>query len=642
MNVSEEKQYEGDIKELNQGLRSTDKNLPQVSYFGDNLQVLQGYDIVVVGGGTSGAPAAIAAARWGMKVLVVEYQEGLGGIGTLGLIGKPYHGQKVGFASEVPFPDDNIEPKMEWYRSEIEKAGGDIWLGTLGCGALVEKNKVTGVVVSTPGGNILVKANVIIDATGNADIAIAAGARYMYGDIEKGDIALQGTGLSSRPLQGNYINSDYLLVDESDMVDVWRTLVSTQITKNSEDIYDLVPLIQNRERRRIVGDHILNYLDQLAGRTYPDAIIYSGSDYDSHGYPSSPFFALLPHDERSRKENHPAPGGKCYTPYRCLLPENLDGILVTGLGISMDRDASAMVRMQFDLANQGYAAGVSASLAVASGEPLRKIDINELQRHLVDTGNLPETVLTQKESSWKSKKIVKQAILDYGKSSNPATAGKPLAIILTNKKVALPLIKEEYQKSSGQRKLLYAQLMGMCGIKDGVPVLLAALNKRNDWDKKIYQGFMADYAHLPTPLDGIILALGNSGDKSVLPVLLSWTDRLDQHVTLSHHRSIAIALEKLADPSAAPHLAKLLQKDGMQGHAMLKLEDALSDLNNDGKGINGKAPLEKRTKALREITIARALYQCGDHEKIGENILKSYKNDLQGLFARHAQSILRK
>ena len=100
-----------------------------------------------------------------------------------------------------------------------------------------------------------------------------------------------------------------------------------------------------------MGDHVLSYLDQIAERTYPDSIVLSASDYDSHGYPSHPFFALLPHDEKSRAANHPAPGGSCYTPYRCLLPRGLDGILVIGLGISMHRDASALVRMQHDMHN---------------------------------------------------------------------------------------------------------------------------------------------------------------------------------------------------------------------------------------------------------------------------------------------------
>ena len=631
----------GAAHEILIGLRPSDKNLPSVTCPETSLPVLAHYDIVVVGGGTSGAPAAIAAGRRGMKVLVLEYQEGLGGVGTLGLIGKPYHGRNVGFAAEVPFPKNNIEPKMEWYRSEIAKVGGDIWLGVLGSGAYAEGKHVKGAIVTTPEGRGVVIANVVIDATGSADIAIAAGAEYMYGDIEKNDIALQGTGLPSRPLIGNYLNTDYLMVDETDMVDVWRTLVSVHQTKFSENKYDVGTLIQNRERRRVVGDYVLNYLDQVVGRTFPDAIVFSGSDYDSHGYPSSQYFALLPHDEVSRKQNHPAPGGTCYTPYRCLLPKNLNGILVTGLGISMDRDASAMIRMQLDLANQGYAAGVAASLTINADKSLRDVDIKELQQHLVHIGSLPKTVLKQKDSFPLPKKTVKMAVDDYGKATNPESAGKPLAIILTHKKTALPLISKKYQKATGKSKLLYAQVLGMCGKNEGLQTLLAELDNFTEWDEKILQGRMADYAHLPTPIDAVILALGNSEDKSAIPQLLIMVDKLDEDVTLSHHRSLALALEKLSDPASAQSLAKLLQKPGMQGHAMLKFEDTLLGLKNDGIRTSRRAPLlEKRTKALREIVLARALYKCGDYEGIGEKILNNYTKDMRGLFARHAYSVL--
>jgi hypothetical protein len=91
---------------------------------------------------------------------------------------------------------------------------------------------------------------------------------------------------------------------------------------------------------------------------------------------------------------------------------------------------------------------------------------------------------------------------------------------------------------------------------------------------------------------------------------------------------------------AAEHLAKLLQKTGMQGHTMTDMDAALTDLKNDGRGTNGKAPLPKRTKALREIALARALYHCGDYNGIGKTILENYQNDMQGLFARHANRIL--
>ena len=65
------------------------------------MPVLGRYDVVVIGGGTAGAPAGIGAARRGAKTLVVEYLHGLGGVGTTGAISKYYHGNRVGFTTEV-------------------------------------------------------------------------------------------------------------------------------------------------------------------------------------------------------------------------------------------------------------------------------------------------------------------------------------------------------------------------------------------------------------------------------------------------------------------------------------------------------------------------------------------------------------
>ena len=630
----------GDIHELLTGFRPIEKQSHTVVSPPTEVEVMGKYDIVVIGGGTSGAPATIAAAREGAKVLVVEYLEGLGGTGTLGLIGRPWYGRDVGFAAEVPFPSDNIEPKMEWYRAEITNAGGEIMLGAIGCGAYVVGNRVKGAVISTPEGRFAVLAEVVIDATGSGDMAIAAGASYMYGETENHDIALQGSGLPSRPLRGSYLNTDYLLVDEVDMVDVWRTFVSVQITKNKESFFDAGTMIHNRERRRVIGDHIMTYLDQIAERTYPDAVVLSGSNYDSHGYTSSPFFALLPHDEKSRKANHPAPGGTCYTPYRCFLPKGLDGILVIGLGISMERDASAMVRMQFDMANQGYAAGVAATMAVSSGVTPRNINVRELQRHLVNIGNLPSEVLKHEDSFPLSLVEIENAVQDYGNATNPESSGKPLAIILTHQEAALPIIIEAYHNADGQTKLLYAQLLAICGSNEGLSTLLAALQDINEWEEKIFQGFMADYAHLPTPTDAVILAASYTGDTSVLPELIRLVDMLDADVTLSHHRTLALALERLAHSDAAEPLANLLKRPGMSGHVMIDLEDALTELKNDGRFPGGRAPLEKRTRALREIILARALYRCGDFDGLGKTILEEYQKDMQGLFARHANIIL--
>ena len=621
----------GDVREVLAGLRSTGKAGKTIPSPEQGVPVLAEVDVVVVGGGTSGACAAIGAARRGADVLVVEFQEGLGGVGTVGLIGKPYHGEDRGFTKEVPFPNakQNNEYKMEWFRREIINAGGKVWFGVLGCGAYVDGNRVRGAVVATPQGRGVVLADVVIDATGNGDVAVAAGAESMYGNGPH-DIALQGTGLPRRPLGKDYVNTDYLLVDESDVRDTWRALVGTRMTVEG-DPYDMGTFIQTRERRRIVGDHLLAYLDQIVGRTYHDSIVLSGSDYDSHGYPSEPYFALIPHTKKTLKANHPAPGGTCFTPYRCLLPQGLEGILVIGLAISMDRDASAMVRMQKDMHNQGYAAGVAAAMAVKSQCTPREIDVKALQEHLVEIGNLPEQVLADKDSYPLSQQDVDAAVADVVDNTKSREARcRALAVILSHSDLAVATIKRSFGTAHGEARLTYAKVLGFLGETDGVDLLIEKLKQVDSWDAKIFQGGMAEYAHLPTPIDALILALGYSGDRRALPAILDKLEMLDADVTLSHHRSIALALEALGDPTAAEPLARLLEKPGMSGHVMRELEP-LHDRVREKR---------RRTGPLREIVLARALYRCGDHEGLGERILRDYQSDWRGLFARHAADVL--
>lgn len=622
----------GDIREILGGLRPVEPPRETITDRARAVPVLGAYDVVIVGGGTAGAPAAIGAARQGAKTLVIEYQHELGGTGTLGLITRPYAGKFIGFTKEVPFPDGehNVEYKMQWYRRQIRRAGGEIWLGVLGCGALVERNCVKGAVVATPEQRGVVLARCVIDATGNADIAVAAGAESVYG-AGASDVAMQGAGIPTRPLHQPYVNTDYLLVDESDMLDTWRALVGTRLAIH-RDTFDVGTLIQTRERRRIAGDFVLRYLDQIAGRTYPDTIVWSASDYDSHGYPTDPFFALFPQDSQSLKANHPAPGGSCYTPYRCLLPRGLDGILVAGIGISMERDASALIRMQRDIQNQGYAAGVAAAMISRGGGGTRGLDVRGLQKHLIEIGNLPPDVLQHQDSFPLAEPKVREAVALIGQAVRRPEVNRALAVVLSHRDAARPMLQAALADAQGKKKLAYAKVLGFLGDARVVPTLIDAVERVPEWDAKVLQGKMAEYAHLPTPVDALIMALGPPRDARALPAIFRKLALLDATVTLSHHRAVALALEQIADPAAARPLARLLAKPGMSGHAMTSLV-ALPQARGQRRD---------RSAPLREIVLARALHRCGDFNGVGEKILRQYQRDLRGLLSRHAAAVLKR
>lgn len=639
----------GEVRELLIGVRPTDEDLPTIPSEDRAVPVLGEYDVIVVGGGTGGAPAGIGAARQGAKTLVIEYLHGLGGVGTMGLISSYYYGYREGFTAEVDkgvaqYRDDqkhgagrwNVQNKIEWYRSELRKAGADIWYGALGCGSVVKDGKVVGVVVATPAGRGIVLGKVTIDSTGSSDIAIAAGAAYKFTSSE--NAALQGTGLPPwRPGSG-YTNTDYTFTDESDLVDVWRAMILAK--EKFKDSYDLGQLIDTRERRRIVGDYTISPLDIMNGRTYPDTVNIARSNFDTHGFTIHDVFMIKPPDKVEMFAN---------TPYRSLLPKGLDGIIVTGLSISAHRDAIPILRMQPCVQNQGYAMGVAASMAARDNVGVREIGIQALQKHLIEKGSLPDRVLTDRDSYPLSKETVAEAV------DRAANNFEGASEILAQPLESLPLLRMAYEAADDAElkaylenppidradtppnlevaKLIYAHILGIMGDATGADTLLEAVEKQ-PWDKGWRFTGMGQFGGSLSPYDCQIVALARTGDKRALPPILKKLARLDADSEFSHHRAIAIALETLRDPAAAKALADHLKKPGMSGYAATDIGKLTQDV-----------PLSStdnvtRDRNLRELILARALYRCGDYEGLGEKILKQYAQDLHGHYARHAHAVL--
>lgn len=618
----------GDVKETLAGPRGTALDqTATVRSEAKAVPILGQYDVVVVGGGTGGAPAGVGAARRGAKTLVIEYLPGLGGVGTLGLIGTYYYGFKEGFTGEVdhgvaamgttPMPVTtswNVEWKMEWYRRELRKAGADIWYGALGCGAFVENGRVRGVVVATPEGRGIVLAETVIDATGNADIACAAGAECMTTGANH--VAVQGTGLPPYKPGAHYTNTDYTQTLDGDMLDEWRTLLAGRV--KYADSYDLGQIIDSRERRRIVGDYVVSPLDIWNQRTYPDTIGVSYSNFDTHGYTVHALFALKAPDEE---------GVRAFTPYRALLPKEIDGILVTGLGISAHRDAMPILRMQPDIQNQGYAAGVAAAMAAAEDIVPRDVNVKALQQHLVEIGNVPASVLSDEGSVPFTPDQVRAAVLSLPDNY------QGLGVVLAQANEALPMLRDAYANAATpEAKYLYAHVLGMLRDTTAVQTLCESV-ATCAWDTGWSFSGMGQFGMSLSPVDSYIIALGRTRDRSGLDFILNKARALDSKSEFSHHRAIAIALENIGAPEAAPVLAELLAKPDMAGYACTTVEQARERAEFANPNLD-------RDRSIRELTLARALFRCGDQDGIGEKTLRAYAADLRGHLARHAQAVL--
>jgi hypothetical protein len=259
---------------------------------------------------------------------------------------------------------------------------------------------------------------------------------------------------------------------------------------------------------------------------------------------------------------------------------------------------------------------------------VRDIDIKALQKHLVEKGNLPERVLTDKDLFPLPEEEIRQAV---GRAVNDFDG---LEIVLSQPKQALPFLKKAYEVAEeAESKLTYAHILGALGDSAGADSLAAAVRSRV-WDKGWNYTGMGQFGASMSELDSLIVALGRTRNKHALDPILEKVEQLDVESEFSHFRAVAIALESLGDAAAAKPLARLLKKPGIQGHAFTDIGQARR------RTPDSSVDTKTRNLSLRELVLARALYRCGDYGGLGERILKEYARDLRAHYARHAQAVL--
>ena len=614
------------------GLSGRDRRVVKVARRGAEAPaVLAEVDVLVVGGGTSGAPAAIAAARGGAKTLCVEFAGRLGGIATEGGIGRYCYGLRRGFTSELDAEVAKVGSfysccKAEWLRREGRRHGVEYWFCSQAVGAFVENGALAGAYVALPDGTYgIVRAKATIDATGYALLAASAGEDTEF--LAPGELSVQGAGSAPLKLGRSLINTDGFFVDDTDPKSIsYEWLRARQ--SYSTNMWDQAAVVSSRERRRMRGAYAVTVPDAMSGRSYPDLISLAYANFDTHGQTVDPeFFVKIP----ARKQMFTA-----RVPYRALLPRKLDGLLTVGLGMSAHRDAMPVLRMQADLQNQGYAAGLAAAQAVRCGCALRAIDVGELQKELVAKGIITEAEIAAASSLPADDAALREAIAAL------ADDYRELPVVMSDTARALPLLKRAYAEAKdGSAKLIYAHVLGALGDATGAAVLAKHVDAE-EWDTGWNYKGMGQFGTSLSRMDSYVNALGcagNRGNAEVAAALRRKAAALKSDSDYSHFRVVARAAEAIGDKTFAADMARLIALDGVMGHALSPgAVMALSGFEDEGTHI--RAGDKERNDCLRELVLAHALFRLGDKDGLGEGILRAYALDPRRIYATYANMVL--
>ena len=468
------------------------------------MELFGEYDVVVVGGGTSGVAAGIAAARTGANTLLIERLGVLGG--QMNVSGPPgfsyahlFNGRyeqviggiieethsrllKEGHALPHIKPDfragysfSYVDP--DWWGllmfEMMTENDVKLMLHSLAVDVLKEGNTVKGVIVENTSGRQVVLGKVVIDCTGEGDICVRAGAHYeqlppeqlqphtlsftvdgvdwdkvltyikenqqeflyvvhpylnwtdeqvherikqvkditelgeQMGWISLRDEAIakgewhgqSGVGFFLIPREGGVIQAHFQHsshvsnIDPTNVRDLtygeiearrqvviaWKFIKKYMPGFENAYITRVCPELRVRETRRIMGDYVITTEDVVESRKFKDVI--GKSEFHAAGHHAATTNTIT-------KDNflYPKDGGSQDIPYRCLVPKDLEGLLVAGKAISTERDTYHRFLQQTMVT--GQAAGVAAGLCAKKGIAPRELeqDVSELQEILVQQG----------------------------------------------------------------------------------------------------------------------------------------------------------------------------------------------------------------------------------------------------------------
>jgi hypothetical protein len=283
-----------------------------------------------------------------------------------------------------------------------------------------------GLVVETVSGPYLISAGTAVDATGDAELAWRAGAaverpgpqrplqpmtttfRLAGVDLaatpsrslhalmaEAGDYDLpRREGSVHRTVHDGIGHTNLTRVAGLDPTDPWDLSQAErdgrrQVREYLRFLHERVPgygeavllatsqRIGVRESRRLAGRYVLRADDVLSARDFPDAIARCGAPVEDHDGGDRTIWRYVG-GERT--------GATYGIPYACLLPREVDGLLVAGRCLSATHDAHASVRSMAQCMATGQAAGTAAALAAGAGRRPADLEAGDLRRKLEEDG----------------------------------------------------------------------------------------------------------------------------------------------------------------------------------------------------------------------------------------------------------------
>lgn len=402
--------------------------------------------VLVCGGGPAGIGAAIAAKRCGAEVVLVERYGFLGGTGTNALVHpwmSYYAGKKEIIAGIFKEIVDRLKKYNAYKDSEhfgnihhcfdpeilkfvlfrmITEEKIKIFLHTFVTGTVVKNKRIKKVILQSKSGKEEVEPEIVVDTTGDADIAFYSGVPYQKGRedgaLQPATLHFRMGGVDVRKIPSREeINNLYLKAKKEGKIKIPRenllwfdTTIPDVIHFNTtrilnidgtnrddltraeiearEQVMEIVNFLKEnvpgfeksyliatgaqigiRETRRIVGEYILNKDDILKAKKHPDGIACGSYGIDIHN-PEGEGTIFIKLKE-----------GEYYNiPYRCLINNSIENLIVAGRCISTTPEAFSAIRIQPICYATGQAAGVAAYLSLK--RKVNKINIKELQNIL--------------------------------------------------------------------------------------------------------------------------------------------------------------------------------------------------------------------------------------------------------------------